>query len=355
MIIKSIIKKFLPKTTLEQYRRRKIVDNFKDRFDEAIQVFVVEKGIVDDHEIQSYRKKLKKAFIKDNWYPNEYFFFNYERLSEKGRKEFVPNREAHRFWVYANTEDAYQLTCDKWDTYLHFKKYYKRECLLVNKNEDEESFLSFAGRHARFIVKPSHGNLGNGVKIVDSPERNHRFFADLLSQYPTGFIAEELILQSKEFSEFHPSSVNTIRITTVRLSNGDIHIIHRPFARFGQGGRCVDNGGNYGIFGGIDFNTGIINASIDERMNRYVIHPDSGKTILGFQIPRWEEAKALVVELANVLPDLNYCGWDLALTDEGWVMVEANGKGLFIGFQMPMQEGFRNEFEYIKQQCNYKE
>ena len=94
-------------------------------------------------------------------------------------------------------------------------------------------------------------------------------------------------------------------------------------------------------------------SAIDERMNRYVVHPDSGKAILGFQIPKWEEAKSFVVDLANVLPELKYCGWDLALTNQGWVMVEANGKGLFIGFQMPTQEGFRVEFEVIKKRCGY--
>ena len=356
-IIHRIVSITFPKRVREKISRKKKWVKFSERFNAAIQQFVIEKGISDPAEIRCWKKKLVKAFVNDNWFPDEYFFFNYEHLSKKGRYEFIPNREASKFWNYLNTKEIYLLTCDKGQTYQHFKDYYKRELISVSSENVEslEAFKEFAKRHDRFIIKPTHGNYGNGVRIIEKEDLKDidSLVQGLLQSNPKGFTAEELIIQCEELASFHPSSVNTIRLTTARQENGEIYIIQRPFIRLGQQGRCVDNGGNGGIIAGIDYETGIIKGAVDERMNQYVIHPDSKKTILGFKIPKWEEAKAFVRELANVLPDLKYCGWDLALTDNGWVMVEANGKGLFIGFQMPTQEGFREEFENLKKLCGF--
>ena len=66
--------------------------------------------------------------------------------------------------------------------------------------------------------------------------------------------------------------------------------------------------------------------------------------LVGYKIPFWSEAKALVRELAQVVPENRYTGWDLALTDGGWVLVEANRRAQF-GFQMSLQKGFRKEID----------
>ena len=73
---------------------------FADRFDAALQQFVIEKGVTDPKEVERWRRTLVDAFVNDNWYPDEYFFFNYERLSNKGIHEFVANREANLFWNF---------------------------------------------------------------------------------------------------------------------------------------------------------------------------------------------------------------------------------------------------------------
>ncbi len=357
--IYALASKVLPKSTFGQLRRWKNLKSYSSRFDEAIQQFVLKKGVTNPSEVNRIKKRLVRAFIKDNWYPEEYFQFRYEYLSRKGVHEFVTNLEGNSFWEFMNPREMYLLTCDKGQTYKCFKPYFHREMVSVSKDQTDSfsEFEAFYKKHPRFIAKPTYGNYGNGVRIVDSSDEKtvSALYDELVLEYPEGFIAEELIVQCKELAAFHPSSVNTVRLTTVRQSNGEIYLIHRCFLRFGQGGRCVDNAGNGGILAGLDFETGIVKGAIDEQMNRYLVHPDTGKTILGYQVPRWEEAKSLVVELAKVMPQLRYCGWDLALTDEGWIMVEANGKGLFIGFQMPTQEGFRVEFEDIKRRCGYRD
>ena len=49
-----------------------------------------------------------------------------------------------------------------------------------------------------------------------------------------------------------------------------------------------------------------------------------------------------------------YAGWDLALTEKGWVMVEGNARGQFV-WQIPMQKGFMKEANQILKRLKMKE
>lgn len=110
--------------------------------------------------------------------------------------------------------------------------------------------------------------------------------------------------------------------------------------RIGQGNTFVDNGGAGGILAPIDLETGIIHSiPMDKLLNKYIIHPDTGVQIIGYKIPRWNEAIALARKLAYVVPSVRYVGWDLALTDDGWIMIEGNDNGQFVARQMLDQSG----------------
>lgn len=357
----SFVKNVIPSGMVDRYLRYRALQGkvFKEHLGATMDAFVLNKKGVSPKEIGTWESRLKRVFVKDEWYPEEYFWFNYERLSPKGRKEFVPWHEAAKFWNWMNSNEVHLMSRDKGETYKVFGDFFKRDMVSVKKGDSKsvEELKSFVAVHPQFFLKPTLGNYGNGACVVDASQWQNvgKEVVNLLGKYPDGFVAEELIVQTEDMSSLHPSSINTVRLTTARLTNGEVYVIHRPFLKIGQGGKCVDNGGNGGIIALVDYETGVIKGAIDEAMNRYVVHPDTGKTILGFEIPRWEEAKQLAIQLANVYPKMKYCGWDLALTSKGWVMVEANSKGLFIGFQMPTQEGCRAEFEWLKRACGYQE
>lgn len=207
-------------------------------------------------------------------------------------------------------------------------------------------FKLFVKRHPKFIVKPFDGACGHGVKIINSEGKSaESLFSMLTEEYPKGCVAEELITQCQELAKFHPQSVNTVRITTILYKNR-VDIIH-PFFRTGVGDSVVDNGGSGGIINAIDPKTGIIYASADEMGIHYTEHPETHWQLVGYQMPCWNDALALARELAHILPENHYCGWDLALTDNGWVLQEANDRGEFVGFQLPARKGFREELRSI--------
>lgn len=275
---------------------------------------------------------------------DEFFIYDVMSLSDYGKSRFITEGKS-RWYFYdkLNKKENTILFDDKSKTYELFKKYYHREILVVNSEAQKDEFLSFVQSNPELIIKPLGSSGGKGVRLFAECDS----FSTLLEEYKDGFILEQKLKNDRSFSEFHEASLNTVRIVTVRL-NDRVEIPY-AFTRMGQNGGCIDNARAGGIMGLIDVETGVIVAASDEHNKHYIFHPNSGKQIVGFRIPQWDEAKAFVAELAQVVPDNRYTGWDVALTDDGWVMIEANCKGQFLA-QMPLKEGLKPKFdEYVRE------
>lgn len=303
----------------------------------------------------------KREQIKDMLYMNshygfgfdEFILYNFKNKKLKERLEFVADWEHLGYACSLNNHKNDSLFDNKDKTYNAFKKYYGRDALLCEK-ENLSEFKQFIEKHNSFILKPINLSCGSGIKIIktdDISDEIEIFFADLIKTYNGSFLVEELIVQATEFAKFHPTSVNTIRVPTIRKK--DEIVIFHPFMRLGQGGNIVDNGGAGGIVCSVNVETGEILGAGDEHGKRFEVHPDSQESIVGFKIPKWEEAKKFVSELANVVPDNRYTGWDIALTNNGWIMVEANRRGQFI-WQIPEQKGVRSELNKLLEDLNIK-
>lgn len=55
-----------------------------------------------------------------------------------------------------------------------------------------------------------------------------------------------------------------------------------------------------------------------------VFHPDTGNRIQGVRVPFWEEVLDMLERGQNSLPSLKTLGWDIAVTENGPVVVETN-------------------------------
>lgn len=284
---------------------------------------------------------------------NEYFLFRLWEKSEEEISDFISNYQQNYYHVRLNNAFTASVFNDKYQTFSVFEPYYKRNAIRVKEgiNEHFKDIVQFAEQQKdrRAIVKPIYGGCGGGVKLLDLNKTDikelFKDFTEAYKKYRFPYICEEVIQQDSRIGELHPESVNTVRITTIRTDK-EVKIIH-PFFRLGRGDSIVDNGGAGGIICGIDIETGKLDTSIDELGYRYDVHPETGKQIIGFQIPKWDKVVALSKELSMVVPGNRYTGWDFALTNQGWVMVEGNMDGQFIGWQMLYQKGFRPELDEI--------
>ena len=112
--------------------------------------------------------------------------------------------------------------------------------------------------------------------------------------------------------------------------------------------QIVDNAGSGGIISNVDSNTGLIYTDgFDENGKSYKCHPDSGLNFKGWQIPLWKELIETVKSVHMAMSDHIYVGWDFALTDNGWVLIEGNW-GQFLN-QYVDKVGRKEEFlKYMK-------
>lgn len=263
---------------------------------------------------------------------DEYFLMGFEYLNAEGRDRFLTDKNRWAYYERMNGSDKDRLFKEKALTYSLFRKYYARELLYLSGEDDCAAFRDFRGRHPAFIVKPPDGTCGKGVYIYRDTETCAPEDRDLLRQLLANgpVVIEELIRQHPEMERLHPSSLNTVRIPTVKRPNGEVVVFH-PFLRAGTGTSIVDNAGSGGIIIPVDAATGITSQSgMTEHGVYYLQHPDTGLTIPGFQIPEWEQALRFVTELAGVVDGIGHVGWDCALTENGWVMVEGNLHGQFV-------------------------
>ena len=129
-------------------------------------------------------------------------------------------------------------------------------------------------------------------------------------------------------AKLNPSSVNTMRIDTFIDKEGRCEILS-GYLRMSITGSPVDNVSSGGCYVGIDMLNGTLRkfgySSITKSDGRYYTkHPSTGVVFEGFQIPDFGRVKELVMKFACLIPALRLIGWDIAIADDGPVMIEGN-------------------------------
>lgn len=138
------------------------------------------------------------------------------------------------------------------------------------------------------------------------------------------------------------------------LSDGEANAVYACI-RMGNSDRPVDNINAGGMYSPIDMETGkIAGLACDKQFRVCEAHPRTGTVLTGYQIPMWDEVIAMCCEAAHVVPQMGYLGWDVAITGDGPLFIEANNMPGHDAFpQMPTQApdkiGFKPQLQrYIK-------
>lgn len=282
--------------------------------------------------------------VLEGTYFEEYLRFHFEKMNPSQRREYLTDAVRNHICDRVNDADSQRLLLDKYKAWQRFKPHYRREMLLVAGEEDRIPFVGFASQRESVVVKPVSNCAGRGVRLLRCAESWDACF-DSLTAEGGRFVVEEPIVQAASQALWHPSSVNTIRANTI-LYKGR-YTLFSTFLRVGRGGSFVDNGGQGGLLACIDPETGIIvTDGCDENGTRYDSHPDTHRPFKGTSVEEWSALKRSVEALAHEIPELAYVAWDMALTPDGWAMVEGN-KGQFLVQQLTVGHGIRKEFEAL--------
>jgi hypothetical protein len=309
---------------------------FKHKKSEIKNFCEVHFGDKKDGQKEWIEKDMKHWYLVKNISPTQYWEQSFDMITKSAKRGMLPKSELYRFDEKYNPKEDIHMVGNKYECYERFKEYYGRECILVNNPAAiGNDFEDYCARIKKFIIKPLFKDSGVGVEVFSHGESE-------VPDYP--FIAEEIIKQSDALAKFHPQSVNTLRLNTIRCK--DEVVVWQCILRYGRGGNVVDNAHFGGCFSVIDDN-GYAVAAGDVERHTFTVHPDTGVPLTGFKVPDWEKACKLVRHLATKVGGLRYIGWDLAHTDNGWILVEANTSP---GILSPMVtgKGVAKEFYDIK-------
>lgn len=140
-----------------------------------------------------------------------------------------------------------------------------------------------------------------------------------------GYIFQPLIAPHEEVARLSGGRLATLRLITARMN--EVHLLGAMW-RIPAGENITDNFARPGnIVAEIDMDTGVVGrAARGKGLEEEVLetHPDTGERLAGFAIPCWAEALETVREGARALVDTPLIGWDVAITDEGPVLIEAD-------------------------------
>lgn len=267
----------------------------------------------------------------------DYFLYELYRGSECVESLYMSDRDRINIHHAVNKTEYLHYFGDKKDFYDTFSAYMQKECMFVDNDGDESLFRSFVKGKEKIVIKPRDGQRGIGVEIVPvlTEEQIKVAWEKCIRDK---LLVEKVITGCDEVQAFHKLSLNTIRISTVLDTEGKAHILSATI-RTGTGMHVVDNGHSDGVYAAIDVDTGMITTiGYNANGDRFPVHPDSGKPFAGFVVPKWNDLKTTAIEVAEVIPQMRYIGWDWVLDAEyNWLLIEGNEPG---GIDVHQHPGF---------------
>ncbi len=268
-----------------------------------------------------------------------YYSYQFPKISEEKKREYLIQRD-----MGVLTEIKYNLLFpDQWqimkkkEVFLEkYAKFVHRQWMYVDAKTDPETVQAFLDRFD-VIVKPTNKMSGQGVYKLLRGDSAEKVFSGELP-----VLMEECLYNVPELAEFHPASLNTVRVTTV--TNGiDVRVLGACL-RAGNNNSVYDNADAGGFFAEIDVKTGvIISDGITEKGVSAVSHPVSGKVFRGTVIPMWNEIISMCVAASLHLKGTYLVAWDIAVTPQGIEFVEGNSLPSVEVHQMPLHMGVKKK------------
>lgn len=203
-----------------------------------------------------------------------------------------------------------------------FSKWIKRDWMEADGQTSKEALEAFLDGKKAVFVKPLEGSSGQGIeKFTAADWADMDAFASKVRAVGRSVI-EEGIVQHPRMAALNPGSVNTVRISTL-IGDKKEGIVY-AFLRIGNG-KIMDNVDCGGMAARVDLDSGrLLTVAADKAGNTFTKHPITGMEIIGFELPCFEEAKAMCLEAMRMVPSMRYVAWDVALTEQGPTLIEGN-------------------------------
>lgn len=206
----------------------------------------------------------------------------------------------------------------------------------VNMDNDfTEDLFHLLDRERQIFCKPIDAECGAGIFSLGVDEEGYTLndvaatregVERVLKTCMGRYLVQKRLVQHSEMSRIYSGSINTIRLVTIRNSHtGEIEFFH-ALLRMGTNGNVVDNWAKGGICIGMNEEGVLVREGFYKPPYglRATEHPNTGVVFEGFKIPYYREAVEMCKRFHRKLEYIPAIGWDVAITEEGPCLVEAN-------------------------------
>jgi hypothetical protein len=197
---------------------------------------------------------------------------------------------------------------------------------------------------SEFVIKPASGEKGADVAVIGGrcgdafvtlvgDELNlEEIYQSMLGLFNEGMphrretvILQERIRQHDLLQSINPHCTNTLRVITLINNSAEIEVLANQL-KFGRGKAMVDNTSQGGVSCRVqeDSTLGPLIQHSREEFVRFENHPDTGARAAGLKLPYFREAVDLAIAAQRRFPQLRSIGWDIAITNDGPVIIEGN-------------------------------
>ncbi len=295
-----------------------------------------------------YRLAQKKWCYKHGFFPHRFSAYfitkaNYKSfLSDRDYCYLHPINNDFKKWINDNVSPRYILAPFK----EHFTKCYfhllvrNKKILVVPLVDCPEGYeasydgiLQLLRDKGDLAFKTSSGDNNNTFKKLSYRDGcyfvNNQFchgkdiirIFNTIEQY---FIITEYVMLHRDLKVIYPESANTVSMLIVN-KDGVSPLIGHTCMRIGTSLTGItDNITSGGVVVKVDIETGRYydgESIINNKNKPCSKHPDTGVSLEGF-LPHWDFIKEQVLAMCKYIPQLEYMRFDIAITDNGFVVVE---------------------------------
>lgn len=302
-------------------------------------------------------KKTSTLTKRQMWWAHRRGFYSYRifqyGLTEENYKEFLSDYDYKRLRPINNKYREW--LSDKLSVYYAMKlynkympEYYYHICprdngmlyLKMDKcpgglPDSVEGILSLLSMKNKLAMKPVVASHGEGFYklyaideqfFLNDAEISRKDMREFLENIDTDYLITEYTEMHKDLRRICPFAACTVRIMVI---NRDFYnpVIEDAYFRIATSSTGVtDNLAAGGVFAHVNGSTGELEEaySIKEHViSPCPLHPDTGVEIRG-ELPHWEEVCRKVIEISKYIAPIEYMGFDVVITEDGFKILEIN-------------------------------
>jgi len=314
------------------------------RFRIRIDVKLKIKKIINKHPLLRNKKNRDKAYlIESRKFIQKYFpgyrntSWHYVCSTLNGIKsiEYIPEDLFYTHILPAlNNKMLKSAYTDKTAYHLFFDKkfmpktifkilygrFYTEDYELV---DNDDAINTISKIEEKIVLKPAILSGGGKNVVIKNAIEIAIILRSSSGYQQDGFIIQEYINQHETLKQFHPNSLNTLRIMTGRKNNEIIVLC--SYFRTGRNNSVIDNGVAGGYMCGFSENGKLHKVAYDALFNTSEQHLDTGIAFHNVTIPGVKEARDFCKTYHKKFPYFTIISWDIAINENSQpILIEFN-------------------------------